>query len=209
MNKIEINHKKSKKSNIKNIIIVILLVFNVLLIYQVSIYKIDANSHSSFTHAPMEYNLRLSYEVNVKKIIDLVLYDIYNRKKQLASLLKGRRSLLILYFEESCNICATMVFKECNSLWSERKHNTTVLCISENTSYDKLRRLAKANNIKYELYSIRDKQISDEFNIKSSPALLLLNENMEIENSFFVSPSTREYTKLFIQNASKYFAGKI
>lgn len=151
--------------------------------------------------SPLLLSLRTSYLINGKKLPKLSLTN-YKGKDTIISCV-GKKTIILLYSELSCNSCVDSLLKSCEILYQHKKGNA-VFGIVQSSNIGYVRRFARINNLIFTLYWDQKKYFTNSFKILSLPTILLVDENGIIINSFAINPSVRALTPIFIESALEW-----
>lgn len=195
--------------------IVILLIANFVLLYQLNKSQNNANSYKfedSYIQAVMD-NASLHMLVDGVNLSDITLYQHIKKKnfKQLQdtcnfhNLLQGDK--VLFYFPKTyCDGCISEQLLQLNKLGKNIGYENIIILtdqvIQKHADY------ILYNNIKPEVYETKEENIGFQFpqrNGESLPVLMIV-DNDRVVTSFVISTETMEYTKCFFNMVNIKFA---
>lgn len=186
------------------LLVKVLLIFFLVILLFLFILIVDKNNQTlenkedfgQLFIEPLEISLTHSYYANGKSIPDIELTDINGKINSMFHLMNKRKSIIILYSEVTCNVCTDSLFDRCNLLKSENADfNFYAIAYSKDINF--LRRFARINKIKFPILKDINNDFANKLDISALPAVLLVDENGIIRNSFFINPNIKILNDVF------------
>lgn len=187
--------------NIKeNILYIIVVVLGLLAVYRLYNYLYVEEDKVNYIDAASVV-LKESLKINGHTLQDINLVNINTGKKEsILKELNNDKALVLLYSDLTCNICTDSLVQNCKQFSTK---GMKVIGIAHSYDLHYLQRFAKINNINFTMYYDEEKALVNAMGINLLPSVLLINEEKEILNSIFVTPQTKNYTKIFFNNIEK------
>jgi len=204
---IEMNRKSS---GIAKVLIISLILINILLLYKI------VNQSSKLTHHSLniDYNNSFisslksswaaSYFTNGQGFPNLYLKNLKDEKISLYDIIQGKKTLLLVYSEVTCNTCIDSLIFHCNSLVKQSNGNYKVVGIAFTNNINYLRRFDRINSLYFPMYWDSHQKLKDLLKIKKLPAILIINSKGIIVNSFFTEPNLAPLNSPFFEIANSY-----
>lgn len=191
---------------LKKIAIVSLIVLNLFLLFLVRHYQFIAPKRNSNGEMNQLFNdfFKEAILLNGEKIPELELQTLAEKKIELSEFIRNRKSVLIIYSEVSCNSCLDSLLSYSRILASYAEDNYSIVCTAYSKDLNYVRRFVRINNLNFPLLWDSDGSLIQKLNIHFTPAVLLLDRNGRIINSFFSNPETRHLNSLFFQKATEF-----
>ena len=139
----------------KKIIIILIVINIILLIRFIQLPKLENNTasqsnvHNCLSSIAVQTSLEETYKINGKIFPKIELTNIFNKEKDLSDFIIGKKTLMLIYSDVSCNICLDSLVLNCNKIYSNF-NNIIGITYSKRKNY--LRRFARINEIKFPLF---------------------------------------------------------
>lgn len=181
-----------------------MLILNVILLYKtlnpINLGYKENNKIYNLSSNIVNHTLKESYLTNGRKISNIELMKLNGEAVQLSSYYGNENTLIFIYSEISCNICTDSLIVNCNKL-VEYNNITSILGIAYSRRKDYLNRFIRINNIKFPILWDYDNQFIKGNNLKLLPAVLIINKDGIVINSFYLNPNINALSESFFEAA--------
>lgn len=172
------------------ILLIIMIIINLLLLTKMFLFSHESHSETSVynsdTVAAIQTSLSQSYVVNDKRFPNLEFRNLKDEPFSIKSKINNKKSLVFIYSQQDCDVCVDRLISDCNKLTRALQKPLNIIGIFHSNNLTYLRRfVAIKKNINFPIYWDSKNDAKEMLKLKSTPAVLVLNEGSKIVNSLF------------------------